>query len=178
MSSATAERRSVSPIDVNVTRSGLTTITEGGTAFTVISALASASPAAAVTFADPASSAVTSPDWSTVTTDSSEEDQRNTAPTMAVPPPSKAVAAIRSVSPRSISWETGSRTIFCTSCITVSVARPTASPAFAVITAIPLPTAAARPVLSTVATEASLVDQDNATSGMAAPCWSRTSALS
>ena len=55
---------------------------------------------------------------------------------------------------------------------------PPTSPTVAVIVAVPLPTAVTNPEASTVATEASLLDQVTVAPAIACPFWSRTSAES
>ena len=90
---------------------------------------------------------------------------------------SYASAASRSVSPSAIVSVTGTSSTALTACTTVTVAVPKASPALAVIAAMPLPTAVTNPDASTVATEASLEDHETAAAAIACPFWSCTSAL-
>ena len=81
------------------------------------------------------------------------------------------------VSPNAVSSAVdGDTSTEATDCITVTTADPDASPALAVIVAVPLPAAVTRPDAFTVATELALLVQVTVAPAITLAFWSRTSA--
>ena len=152
-SRTSAASRTVSPIR-RVARAGVTAIQMGtATTSTVTSAVPVASPALAVIVALPSPAAVTSPEPSTVATASSPDSHENSAASTACPFASNAAAVNRSVSPTAASVASfGATDTESGDCATVTSAVPVASPALAVIVALPSATAVTSPEPSTVAT--------------------------
>ena len=162
-SSTVAVNCTVAPVISSVCEDGSIVIvvaTGSGTA-TVIDALPIASPTRAVISAMPLSTAVTRP-WSvTVATDSSPLDQVTVASAITFSCWSRTVAVNCSVAPIiSREYAAGSIVMLvATGSETVIAAVPMASPAWAVISVMPFPTAVTRPFASTVATVSSPLDQ-------------------
>ena len=118
----------------------------------MISDVPRASPAVAVIVAVPSPAPRTSPDASTVATETSLDAQENSAPATKCPFSSNTSAARRTVSPSAMVAAAGETTTEPADCITVTTASPDADPAVAVIVAAPLPAAPTSPEPSTVAT--------------------------
>ncbi|MDE0258599.1 MAG: hypothetical protein OXR82_09480 [Gammaproteobacteria bacterium] len=111
----------------------------------------------------------TRPDASTLATEASLDDQSKVAPTTEWPFSSNALADRRSVSPETIASAPGVTMTEPADCITSATAWPEASPAPAVIVAVPLPTAVTDPVESTTATVVSPLVHDTTASLMTRP---------
>ena len=142
----------------------------------MISAVPCALSVVAVIVAAPSATPRTTPDPSTVATEMSFDDQVNSAPTRC-PFRSYASAAKRSVSPGAMVSTGRDTTTEPAACDTITAARPTASPAVAVIVAIPLPAAVTTPDGSTTATSVSPLAHATRSPSIRRPIWSRTSAM-
>ena len=175
-SSASADRRSVSPSACSVSAAGRT-LDSTARCSTVTSAVPASDPASAMTVAVPAPAAVTSPLPSTVATASSVVDQDNSRPGAGWPFASSASADKRIVSPTAVSVAVAGDTRTSTGrCSTVTSAVAASDPAEARMVAVPAPTAVTSPLPSTVATASSVVDQDNSRPGAGWPFASSASA--
>ena len=173
---AVAARRNVSP-SKTVAESGATA-TALTTCATVTVALPEASPEVAAIVAVPLATAVTSPDASTVATESSPDSHENSAPSTECPFASNAAAVSRNVSPRAAKLASaGTAVTELTTCATVTVALPEASPEVAAIVAVPLATAVTSPVASTMATASSPDSHENSAPSTECPFASNAAAV-
>ena len=169
----------MSPSDARVSAEGARTTSV--TTWATVSVAEPEKPSASAAIAAvPFSTAVASPDPSTVATEASPLDHAKLCTlSTAWPLASLASAARRTVSPSDARVSAaGVTTTAATCCSTVTWASPEAPPAVAVTVAVPLPTAATSPVPLTVATAASPVAQVTVTPVIAEPVWSRTVAAS
>ena len=147
--------RSVSPSAAMLAAAGVT-VTVLASWATVTVAFPETDPDVAAIVASPLATAVTSPDASTVATAASPDSHENSEPATAFPFASSASAASRNVSPRAaIVVSAGTTATALTTWATLTVALPEASPAVAVIVALPLDTAVTSPDAFTVAAAAS-----------------------
>ena len=144
----------------------------------VPSTWAATSPVAAVMVAVPSATPSTSPRLSTEATAASLDVQLKAASATVCPLSSVAVATNRTVSPVARVWVVGAISTTAAVCETVIEALSDTSPARAVTVALPLATAVTRPLVSTVATLVSPLDQTTAASEIGRSSWSVTSAES
>ena len=111
----------------------------------------------------------TNPEGNTTATVASLVDQPGVVPSTRWPLASNSSAAMASESPSWIVSAAGATTTESANCTTVTAAVPAASPALAVIVAVPPPTAVSRPAESTTATSVSALDQDTGAPSITRP---------
>ena len=174
----------VAPIASSVCDAGSTVTlvaTGSDVSITVMPTMAEMSPAVAVTLAMPLPTAVTSPSPSTVTTASSLLVHVTSGSAMGTSFASLTETVncrVCPISVRVVASASTSMLMAAGTWATMISALPMASPAWAVISAMPLSTAVTRPSWSTVATASSPLDQVTATSVITFSCWSSTTAAS
>ena len=131
-----------------------------------------------MTVAVPSATPVTSPEASTVATETSLDDHPNSAPSTRCAFSSNASAVSRNVSPGATVSAAGDTTTEPADCMTVTTAVPETAPAVAAIVVAPPPMPVTNPAESTAATVVSALDQGTGTPSITRPFWSRTSAAS